>query len=222
MGVAAHIGTAAPRSYKARSSPSVCRRGRTCRAGMSRLSATAAHPACGRPSLQPAWRARTGRLRAMQRVALLLVPFILAACSTATVPDPAPPASRVSPTAVGLSSTVCPSLATVRAYVAAIQRFDGAAAAALFTPDGYIQTPDYFDSQALRRYVGSDRIAFLVSDVYLRERAITRDPQGCEAEVTWGQRDTLSNPGPSRNLGATATLRDGKIASVVYLLEQPR
>lgn len=92
----------------------------------------------------------------------------------------------------------------------------------LFTPDGYIRTPDYNDSKAVRRYVGSDRIVFMVSDVSLRERAITRDPQGCEAEVTWGQRDTLSNPGPSRNLGATATLRDGKIASVVYLLEQAR
>jgi hypothetical protein len=56
--------------------------------------------------------------------------LVLTGCTAATVPDPSP------------TPTVCPSLATVNAYVGATVRFDGASAATFFTSDGFIEAPN--------------------------------------------------------------------------------
>jgi len=42
-------------------------------------------------------------------------------------------------------------------------------------------------------------------------------PEGCGAVVTWGQRFLPVNIAPANDLRATATVRDGKIVSVVYV-----
>lgn len=142
---------------------------------------------------------------------LLLIALSLAACSTATAPTPSP------------SPTVCPSHAIVQSYLAAAQRFDGVAAAAFFTPDGFIETPVVDSNRGgmvQARFAGVG-IPGAVGNPNIREREITRALQGCDAVVTWGQRNLYVSVAPPLDLRATATLRDGKTASIVYVQGAP-
>ena len=156
-----------------------------------------------------------GTLGAMRLAAGLVFAFIIGGCSAAA---PAP----------GPAATACPSVVTVKAFLAAVERYDGAAARALFAPDGYIETVNVRAPHNKDRVRG-DGINKQVthspqdypSDQY-REITTTGVPQDCGAVVTFAQRYVSTNPGAPFTLSGKATLSDGKIASVAFDYEEPR
>jgi len=155
-------------------------------------------------------------LRSLRAVAIILT-IVIAACATTSTPSPTPPPS----------ASVCPSVATVKALVAAWNRADGAAAAALFTADGSIQGPAFrpgiSGGTGAGRWEGAVEISQLITGSTRGTRSVELidGPEGCGAVVTWGQRLLPLNPGSPVDVRATGMLRDGKIASVVYV-EAPR
>jgi hypothetical protein len=73
------------------------------------------------------------------------------------------------------------------------------------------------------RWAESDGIRKLITHsvadfpVQFRQIEITQQPEGCDNVVTWTQRLLYVDAYPPFNERATATLRDGRIASVVYV-----
>lgn len=59
------------------------------------------------------------------------------------------------------SPTLCPNVVTVQKFIDAMVRFDGQAAAALFSTDGFIQT-NFTNSGQPARFGGAERIASVI------------------------------------------------------------
>lgn len=131
------------------------------------------------------------------------------------------PPSPSAATVASASPTLCPNAVTVQKFIDAMGRFDGQAAAALFSTDGFIET-NFTDSGRPVRFVGAERIAFAIARpaVQVREREIVERPRGCDT-VTWVQRELPVNAGRGTDLRGTATLQDGRLASVVFVVQQP-
>ena len=144
--------------------------------------------------------------------AVALLTLLAVACGA-----PAPVSAPPSP-AVSASATLCPNVVTVQKFIDAMVRFDGQAAAALFSTDGFVQT-NFTRSGQPERFVGAQRIEFVIARVEIREREIIEQPRGCDT-VTWVQRELPVLAGRGTVLRGTATVQDGKLSSVVFVVQQ--
>jgi hypothetical protein len=142
----------------------------------------------------------------------LIALFVAVACSTAN------------PTPTNAAATACPAIAAIRSFVAARDRADGASAAALFTSDGFIDGPVVnnlgvpIEPAARGRTTGTDQIRTLIDTSVGRIRSVnlTDGPQGCGAETVWTERRQPLSTLPAYDVRGVATVRDGKITSIVY------